>query len=388
MKRDAALASATPVSNIFIMEYMPQAPDGYVKVYLYGLMCTSSPVLSGDAAGALGMEETEVLDALAYWRSRGLIEILDTDPVTVRYAPLSMGAPAPTRENAAFIGMVQGALNGRFLSSAELQKIYDWMDVFGMEEACALMLVTYCAEQKGSRVSISYMDAVARSWANEGVLTAAAAEKHISDRRELAGGAQALLRRWRMTRRPTQDELELYGSWREQGFDDAAIAAACAEMTGAEHPSFKYLNSVLMTFKLKGASDSAAIAELAKSRDAAVELLRLCFERAGIKRAPSARDIEQMQIWREDRHMDSELILLAADASRDSSQPAVKLRHLIDDWYASGIKTVAEGKKALEASKAAGSGRSTGKKSTGYIQRTYSAEDFKNIGIKLLDDED
>ena len=35
---ESAMLDITPVENIFICEYMPNAPDGYVKIYLYGLM--------------------------------------------------------------------------------------------------------------------------------------------------------------------------------------------------------------------------------------------------------------------------------------------------------------------------------------------------------------
>ena len=381
LKRDAALSFATPVSNIFIMEYMPSAPEGYVKVYLYGLMCVGAPVLAGDAASALGMEDKAVEEALIYWQARGLVELMDTDPVTVRYASLSLGAPAPTRESAEFIGSIQGALCGRSLSSSELEKIYDWIDIFGMDEACAVMLARWCAQNKGPKVSVNYMDAVAKSWANAGALTAEAAEAYLADYSELTSGAQAILKRWRMGRRPTEDELALYKQWRGWGFDDAAISAACSEMTGAYKPSFKYLNSILESYRLSGAGDTAAIQELMKKRDAAAELLRLCFERAGIKRAPSSKDIEQMQIWRDARHMDGELILLAADYARDSSQPFNKLRRTLDDWYSAGVKTVAEGRSAHRA-------QGDRRAATGYLQRTYTPDELKNLGVKLLDDED
>lgn len=42
--RPAAMMQATPVQNMFLIEYQPKAPDAYVKVYLYGLMqCCNQP---------------------------------------------------------------------------------------------------------------------------------------------------------------------------------------------------------------------------------------------------------------------------------------------------------------------------------------------------------
>ena len=51
----ALLWDATAVSNAFLCEFMPAAPDGYVKVYLYGLMYAHGGML----------EEEGVLDDLA-----------------------------------------------------------------------------------------------------------------------------------------------------------------------------------------------------------------------------------------------------------------------------------------------------------------------------------
>ena len=37
-EQGAALMGCTSVQNIFILEYMPKAPELYCKVYLFGLM--------------------------------------------------------------------------------------------------------------------------------------------------------------------------------------------------------------------------------------------------------------------------------------------------------------------------------------------------------------
>ncbi len=61
----AFLWNATAVPNAFFCEYMPAAPDGYVKVYLYGLMVAREGLgdtvrMVEDLAVALGMETETV----------------------------------------------------------------------------------------------------------------------------------------------------------------------------------------------------------------------------------------------------------------------------------------------------------------------------------------
>ena len=85
--RAALLWDATAVPNAFFCEYMPAAPEGHVKVYLYGLMCahagmTDDACMLDDAARALNMDRGEVEQALRYWeRCRLVARIKDQPPV-------------------------------------------------------------------------------------------------------------------------------------------------------------------------------------------------------------------------------------------------------------------------------------------------------------------
>ena len=56
----AAMFDVTPIENMFLLEYLPTAPDGYLRVYLYARMLCLHPELGGemaDVAKALHMEE-------------------------------------------------------------------------------------------------------------------------------------------------------------------------------------------------------------------------------------------------------------------------------------------------------------------------------------------
>ena len=91
--RPAAMMQATPVQNMFLIEYMPKAPDAYVKVYLYGLMQCCNPTLAQDSLEeALGMDAQAVAEAFVYWQAQGLVSILAQDPLRER-----AGMPPSTR---------------------------------------------------------------------------------------------------------------------------------------------------------------------------------------------------------------------------------------------------------------------------------------------------
>ena len=397
----AALLTATPVHNIFLSEYMPKAPEGYVKVYLYGLMLCFNPTLGQeDMAFALDMEEQALAEAFAYWQAQGLVEILSSDPLRISYKipGSAVSAAGGVRRYSAFNEALQDALRASLAGSgkarvflpSEMQRIYDWIEVFGLEEAAAILLVRYCLEEKGPRVGIRYMDETARRWADAGVLTAEDAQRRIQYEKELRSGAQAILRRWRKSRQATEDELALYHKWtREWGLRDEEILAACPNMTAAEKPTFAYLDGILQNARLAGGT-----AEYSKRQAAIEDLAANALARAGVRRRASAAQRMQMETWVYAWHMSPELVLLAGEYSAGDSKPLLAMERLMKHWHEAGITDIAAAR--LEHAQAEKNRQNTPVSSAKPAvsralrppQRKYTAEDLKHIGVNLLDDEE
>ena len=59
----------TPVENIFINEYLPQAKGDYVKVYMYGYMHAHFDIKLDEEAISkqLGLSRAKVSEAWSYW---------------------------------------------------------------------------------------------------------------------------------------------------------------------------------------------------------------------------------------------------------------------------------------------------------------------------------
>ena len=68
---------ATAVSNIFIDEYMKDANDAQLKVYLYliRMMNANLPISISDIADKFNHTEKEVLRALRYWEKNRLLSL-------------------------------------------------------------------------------------------------------------------------------------------------------------------------------------------------------------------------------------------------------------------------------------------------------------------------
>lgn len=373
------LAGSTVVDNIFIAEYMGRAPERCVKAYLYGLMqCSAPDADAGDAAIALSMSEDELLDAFRYWQELGLVTIISRSPLAVQYEALKTAAapysaPAP-RKYGELIDGVSELLGGRLLTSRELKQLYDWVEAFGLSEGAVLELVRSCGEGR-PRVAFSILGREAQAWADAGVRSAEDARAHIERRAELSGGAAAILKRWRMSRRPTADELRLYEKWtREWGMGETAVEAGCAVMTGASQPSFKYLDAVLEGFRNTGAVSADAVNELLRENDMERELCRSLWQRAAMKGAATKTQREEVARWHSHWGMSPELLLLAAERASGESRPFASMRASVEAWHEKGVSSVSEARavKPERVQKAAAPSKS---------KRRYTEEELKDMGI-------
>ena len=92
-------AGSTLVSNLFIDEYMKDANDAQIKIYLYLLrmMGAGRATSISDMADQFNHTEKEVLRSLRYWESKGLISLQYSslgDLVGIRLTRLCAARPA------------------------------------------------------------------------------------------------------------------------------------------------------------------------------------------------------------------------------------------------------------------------------------------------------
>lgn len=269
--QDARMRSDdTLVENAFIREFMPAAPERCVKVYLYGLMqCQSGMGESTPQAfaRALGMKEEDVYEAFQYWRERGLVNISEHPAYAVLYNSARAALPrdGAVYQYAEFNDTVQNIFKPRVATPAELSRIYDWMDVFSIDEQAIPLLLEYgrekmkSVEQATVGGQIRYIDKIASQWAEEGVRTREQAEEWVQAQQQHSTGITAVMRKMGMHRAPTAGEKKMYQQWLKDGFTPEAVAAATERMTGAYNPSFKYLGEVLGDLLEQGATDEQAV---------------------------------------------------------------------------------------------------------------------------------
>ena len=149
----------TIVENVFINHFMPKARGDYVKVYLYGLKCTQSPVdempSNRRIAALFNIDESTVGDAFRYWHEKQIIEYvhLGRRNYDIVYKNIStmIFTPEKFRSNLSYSETIasnskrqnmfadlertfrrdrnEGGL-GRPITATEMDMFYDWMDEY------------------------------------------------------------------------------------------------------------------------------------------------------------------------------------------------------------------------------------------------------------------
>ena len=256
----AGMFDVTPIENIFLLEYLPMAPENYLRVYLYARMLCLHPEMGSDMADmakALRMDEDALYNAFTYWEQQGLVRRLTDRPPTYEMLPLHSGEVRTIStmdrdyyEYRAFNTALQDLFGvNDLLQPREYAMANDWLNVLGFEQPAVLRMLEYeisRGRSKKAHAVFKRLDKLAVQWADRGIKTLDDVEKAISMDEDVYNTAQAVIKRFGMRRRPTEDETECVRRWmREWKFTQEDILAACAETTKASQPSFGYLDAVL-----------------------------------------------------------------------------------------------------------------------------------------------
>ena len=182
-------SNKTIVDNTFINEFLPKAPDMCVKIYLLGLSKCSSPDDSENSlsyfAETLKICEDDVISLFKYWEDLGIVQVLSTNPIEIRYLPINSNTASIKKykvdKYTDFNIQVQELFDKRMVMPNEFTEFYDLMERKHMEQSALLELIRYCVNYKGFNLSPNYVITVAKDWIREGVLTLDAVKAKIEE---------------------------------------------------------------------------------------------------------------------------------------------------------------------------------------------------------------
>ncbi|SFR71492.1 DnaD domain protein [Anaeromicropila populeti] len=291
------IAAATIVSNVFIDVYMPHANGEYVKVYLYLLRCLTAGNREFSItliADQLDNTENDIIRALHYWEKSNLISldkdergaitsIMLLEPYSSESDSKNIGAEevrqsaaletAATRtvdmpaeyekptytENQIFeltnTDEVKWLMNiieiylERLLTPTDIQLILYLYETLGFSTDLIMHLYDYCVSK--NKRNPSYIEAVALSWAKEGIDTVEKAELSIT---KYNTNYNAINKAFGINRQPGSIEKQYMDKWiSKYCFDTSIIVEACNRtLLRTGKPDFKYADKILENWFKKG----------------------------------------------------------------------------------------------------------------------------------------
>lgn len=228
-------SGVTNVSDIFIKEYMPNAPQRSVEVYLYGLsLCSSDDSINQVEVmeRALDLTQEDLASAYDYWEQLGIVTILSRSPLTVAYLPVDSNSNLLRKINPGkylkFNKAIQSALNNRMMSVNEYNEYYLFLEQTTMEWEALVEVAKYCVTLKGGDINNHYIIKVARSFADKGLRTVEKVKEHVNSLGLNYNDIKLVLKALNSTRQPELADREKLQMWTNQyGFTlDVVLAVA------------------------------------------------------------------------------------------------------------------------------------------------------------------
>jgi DnaD/phage-associated family protein len=211
--------SVTTIDNLFITEFMPNANENCVKVYLYGLYkCASGKDNSlEDFEKKLNISKEDIVSIFYYWQEIGLVQVIDVEPLQVKYLPVKNALSKIKKYNVdkytGFNISAQELYGSKMLTPRELEEFYYLIENLKMEKEAVLKIIQYCAKQKGENVAINYITTVAKNWAYDGVKTSEDVDNKLADQERITGDITLVLKAMGLKRSATIEEYEMYLNW-------------------------------------------------------------------------------------------------------------------------------------------------------------------------------
>lgn len=272
---------ATVVSNLFIDEYMKDANDAQLKIYLYLIRTVSSHKATSvsDIADKFNYTEKDIVRALKYWERSKLLSLEYDEaknPVGIHFRPIShkeealpvhpLSPAAPSEghkvsvlpekpvfsmddlkafkeaeETSQLLFVVEQYL-GKTLSPSEMKTILFFSDTLHYSVDLIDYLIQYCVER--GKKDFRYIEKVAISWAEEGITTPKQAAKAAKKYDKIFYDIMKALGK---SGTPTKAEAGYILRWKQElGFTPDIIFEACERTVMAtDKHRFEYCNTIL-----------------------------------------------------------------------------------------------------------------------------------------------
>lgn len=291
-------ADKTAIANCFIDEYMKDANDAQLKVYLYLLRMFQAGLATSvsDIADKFNHTEKDVIRSLKYWEKNQLLtldydeeqtlvgirlrDLKDThsgsspivkgetsmskksvdkditDEPAEESTPFTKPIYTPdqlrefkNRENTSQLLFIAESYIGKPLTPSEMKSILFFTDVLKFSDDLIDYLIQYCVDR--GKKDFKYIEKVAISWAEQGVITPEQAKKGSA---KYDKNVYTIMNALGKSGSPTSKEVEFINRWtKDYGFTIDIIIEACERtVLATDKHRFEYAEGILSSWLREG----------------------------------------------------------------------------------------------------------------------------------------
>lgn len=284
---------STNVENLYINEFLPEAPGNYVKIYLFGLMYAGvgQDISREKTATEMRLSLKEVDEAWKYWESKNIVRLErhglgKNEEYRIVFLSLihsyyglkseieeaieDVERPKNQEATARIFSAYENAV-GRTISSKELDILIELLERQDISEELFIYAIEYsCEKLKGSSSDnrINYIKKVVTEWKEKGADTKADAVKLSEKHTKRFYDYNQIFHALGFKREVIAGDRKIMDFWfDEMGCSIEEILDACDSAAGKRDPSLKYVDAVLKNKKREdGGIDIDTVPKKEKSR--------------------------------------------------------------------------------------------------------------------------
>lgn len=255
------LFSSTNLPDVFITEYLSQAPGDYIKIYLYMLFLSkyNKDIKLNDLSKKIAIPLNIIQEALKYWEEEGVITKKGTGYVVNNIQEVELNklySPKITVSKESIQNMEKDksrssaieAINSMYFQGIMSPSWYSdidlWFKKYGFDEEVMIQLFGYCFDK--SALHRNYVKTVAEAWHGNNIKTFSDLEEYDERNEKIKKAKKNIAKKLGLTRNLTEYEEAYIEKWlQEYKYNLDVIELALKKTTSKSNPNFDYINKII-----------------------------------------------------------------------------------------------------------------------------------------------
>lgn len=255
------LFSSTSLPDVFITEYLSEAPGDYIKVYLYMLFLSKygKDIKLNDLSKKIALPLPTIQAAIKHWEEAEVITKKGTGFIVNNIQEIELNklySPRITISKESIQNMEKDksrasaieAINNMFFQGIMSPSWYSdidlWFKKYEFDEDVMIALFRYCFDK--SALHKNYVKTVADAWHLNNIKTFSDLEEYDENNEKIKKVKKSICKKLGLTRNLTQYEEAYIEKWlQDYKYNLEIIELALKKTTSKSNPNFDYIDKII-----------------------------------------------------------------------------------------------------------------------------------------------